>query len=313
MNNLTVTASPHLHGGSSTRAIMRDVIIALFPALIAGSIFFGPRALLVTAVTVLSCVLGEYVTRKIIKRDNSIGDLSAVVTGMLLAFNLPVSIPIWMAAVGGLVAIVIVKQLFGGIGQNFANPAIVGRIVLMVSFPAAMSNFTAPLFKFAEADALTAATPLVTLAEGGKMPGLLNLFLGAHGGCIGETCSLALLLGGIYLVIRRVISPVIPLCFIGTTLLVTFIAGYNPLYELLSGGLLLGAVFMATDYSTSPINLKGRILFGIGCGLITALIRLFASLPEGVSYSILLMNILSPHLERITTPKPFGWKEAGSK
>lgn len=315
MNNLLVTASPHLHSGVTTRSLMLDVIIALIPALIASVVIFGPRALLVTAATVLFSVVGEYITRKILKRENTISDLSAVITGLLLAFNLPVTIPLWMAALGGLIAVVIVKQFFGGIGQNFVNPAITARIVLMISFPAAMSSWVQPFYYRAaeKADAVTSASPLAALHAGEELPSLFNMFFGMRQGSLGETCAAALLLGGLYLIVRRVISPVIPLCFIGTTVAVTALAGYSPLYELLSGGLLLGAIFMATDYTTCPINFKGQIIFGIGCGLITAVIRLFASMPEGVSFSILLMNILVPHIERLTTPRPFGWKEAKIK
>lgn len=309
----TVSASPHVRSASTSRGIMLDVIIALVPALIASGVLFGLRAIAVVAVTVAACVLSEYVTRKIMKRSNTLGDLSAVVTGILLAFNLPASIPFWMAALGGAVAIVVVKQFFGGIGQNFVNPAITGRIVLLLSFSSAMSLWTQPLGSFvnlSSPDALTGATPLAAMAADSQLPSLLDMFLGVRGGCLGETCSLALLLGGIYLVIRRVISPAIPLSFIGTVAVIMLIAGKGDLtyaaYQLMSGGLLLGAVFMATDYATSPINFKGKLVFGVGCGLFTCLIRLFGGLPEGVSFAIILMNILVPHIEKLTTPKPFG-------
>ena len=306
---LLVSPSPHLRRGDTTQRLMLDVIIALVPAAIASAILFGWRALLVLAVTVLSCVLSEYVCRKVMKRQNTIGDLSAVVTGILLAFNLPVGINLFMAAFGGIVAIVVVKQMFGGIGQNFVNPALTARIVLMTSFPTAMSAWTAPFaYTGVSADAVTTATPLAVLkgtAEG-ALPGYLDLFLGVRGGCLGEVCAAALLLGGLYLVARRVISPVIPLCYLGTVAVFTLVLGQDPLVHLLSGGLLLGAIFMATDYTTSPLTFKGRIVFGIGCGVLTVLIRVFGSLPEGVSFSIILMNILVPHIERLTRPRPFG-------
>jgi len=314
VSNLIVTASPHITDKRTTKSIMLDVVIALIPAMIASIVLFGPRALLVLAVTVAACMIGEYVTRRILKRSNSLSDLTAVITGILLALNLPVSIPLWMAALGGLIAIVIVKQFFGGVGYNFVNPAIAGRIVLLVSFSYYMSNWTEPFayLSATAADTVSAATPLAVAESGGQLPSLLDMFLGVRAGSMGETSILALLIGGIYLCIRRVITPIIPVCFIGVTVLLTTLGGGDPLYELMSGGLVLGAVFMATDYTTSPMNAKGQIVFGIGCGVITSVIRLFASLPEGVSYSILLMNILVPHIENLTMPKPFGAKEAAA-
>lgn len=311
---LLVSPSPHLRGGDTTRRLMLDVIIALVPSAIASGILFGWRALAVLAVTVGTCVLSEYLCRRVMKRENTVGDLSAVVTGILLAFNLPVSINLFMAALGGVVAIVVVKQMFGGIGQNFVNPALTARIVLMASFPAAMSKWTAPFaYLGASADAVTTATPLAISAgtAEGALPDYLDLLLGLHGGCLGEVCAAALLLGGLYLLARRVIRPVIPLCYLGTVALLTLLLGKDPLFHLLSGGLLLGAIFMATDYTTSPLTFKGRVVFGIGCGILTVLIRLFGSLPEGVSFSIIIMNILVPHIERLTRPRPFG--EEGKK
>lgn len=315
---LVVSASPHLRTKDTTTGIMLDVIIALVPALIASVVLFGPRALAVVATTVISAVLSEYVSRKVMKRHNTIGDLSAVVTGLILAFNLPVSIPLWMAAVGSFFAIVVVKQFFGGIGQNFANPAIAARIVLLISFGQAMGNWTAPLSW--KTDAVSTATPLAIL--GGEsteaLPSLIDMLLGVRGGCLGETCSLALIVGGIYLIARKVISPKIPLAYIGTVAVIMLIAGKFDLeflaYQLMGGGLLLGAFFMATDYSTSPIKSNAKIVFGIGCGLLTCVIRLFGSLPEGVSFAILIMNLLVPHIETIMAPKPFGTvKEKKSK
>ncbi|BCI61577.1 RnfABCDGE type electron transport complex subunit D [[Clostridium] leptum] len=309
MERLIVSSSPHLRSGDTTQKLMLDVIIALCPALIASVILFGWRALLLEAVTVASCVVSEYLCRKIMKRNSSIEDLSAVVTGLLLAFNLPVTLPLWMAALGGAIAIVVVKQLFGGIGHNFVNPALTARIVLMVSFPSPMTNWVQPL----SADAVTTATPLGIMAEGTgqALPSLTDMFFGLRAGCLGETCAVALLLGGLYLVIRRVISPVIPLCFMGMVAAMSLLMGLDPLTQLLSGGVMLGAIFMATDYVTSPINFWGRVVFGLGCGFLTMVIRQFGSLPEGVSFSIVLMNILTPHIERLTYPKSFG--EAGAK
>ena len=286
MERLIVSSSPHLRSGDTTQKLMLDVIIALCPALIASVILFGWRALLLEAVTVASCVVSEYLCRKIMKRNSSIEDLSAVVTGLLLAFNLPVTLPLWMAALGGAIAIVVVKQLFGGIGHNFVNPALTARIVLMVSFPSPMTNWVQPL----SADAVTTATPLGIMAEGTgqALPSLTDMFFGLRAGCLGETCAVALLLGGLYLVIRRVISPVIPLCFMGMVAAMSLLMGLDPLTQLLSGGVMLGAIFMATDYVTSPINFWGRVVFGLGCGFLTMVIRQFGSLPEGVSFSQIL-------------------------
>ena len=323
---LTVSASPHKRTADTTRGIMLDVILALIPALILSVVLFGPRALLVTVVSVAACVLFEFLARKVMKRSMTIGDLSAVVTGILLAFNLPSTIPLWMVVIGDAVAIIVVKQFFGGIGQNFVNPALVGRIVLMASFPVQMSDYPAPFaWRMPEVAAVTSATPLAQFSDiyGAEnlqsamdtagLPSLLDMLFGVRGGCLGETCAIALLLGFVYLLIRRVISPTIPLVYVGTVAVIMLIAGKGNLefvaYQLLSGGLLLGAIFMATDYTTSPVNFKGKLLYALGCGIITALIRIFASLPEGVSFSILLMNILVPHLDRLTTPKPFGTRK----
>ncbi len=323
---LTVSASPHKRTADTTRGIMLDVILALIPALILSVVLFGPRALLVTVVSVAACVLFEFLARKVMKRSMTIGDLSAVVTGILLAFNLPSTIPLWMVVIGDAVAIIVVKQFFGGIGQNFVNPALVGRIVLMASFPVQMSDYPAPFaWRMPEVAAVTSATPLAQFSDvygaenlqsamdAAGLPSLLDMLFGVRGGCLGETCAIALLLGFVYLLIRRVISPTIPLVYVGTVAVIMLIAGKGNFefvaYQLLSGGLLLGAIFMATDYTTSPVNFKGKLLYALGCGLITALIRIFASLPEGVSFSILLMNILVPHLDSLTTPKPFGTRK----
>ncbi len=316
MKKLLVSASPHIHSPETTTGVMGDVIISLLPALVMAVVWFGSRALVLTAVCIGTAVLAEWVSRHVMKRPNTLGDLSAVVTGLILALNLPATLPLWMAAIGSIVAIVVVKQMFGGIGQNFVNPAMTARIILMVSFPTAMARWTAPLASAWSADAVTTATPMASLAasSGGNLsadlPSLWQMLVGYHGGSMGEVCALALLVGGVYLIIRRVISPIIPTAYIGTVAVWMLLAGHGDLrfvaYELLGGGLLLGAFFMATDYATSPITAKGKWIFGIGCGIITSVIRLYGSLPEGVSFSIILMNILVPHIERLTLPRAFG-------
>ena len=317
---LVVSASPHLRSKKTTTGIMLDVIIALIPALIASFVFFGPKVLAVTATTVISAVLSEYIARKVMKRHNTIGDLSAVVTGLILAFNLPSTVPLWIAAVGSVVAIVVVKQFFGGIGQNFANPAITARIVLLLSFATKMSGseWAKPLAWITKPEVMTTATPLALYGEeNAVIPSLLDMFIGNRAGSLGETCTIALLIGGIYLIARKVISFKIPVAYLGSFALIMLVAGFvikrDPVealtyaaYQFMSGGLFLGAFFMATDYATSPINTDGKYIFGIGCGIITALIRIFGSLPEGVSFAILIMNLLVPLIERVTTPKPFG-------
>lgn len=311
-DKLIVSSSPHIKSGVTTRKIMLDVIIALTPAAIASVIIFGFKALVLIICSVASCVLSEYVCRKVMKRENTIGDLSAVVTGILIAFNVPVGVSPFIVIFGGIVAIVVVKQMFGGIGQNFVNPALTARIILMSSFPSPMSTWNTPFYYLHQTDAMTTASPLGILKEGasGAMPTLLNMFVGVRAGCLGETCAVALILGGIYLVVRKVISPVIPLCYIGTVAVISLIAGRNVLFDLLAGGLLLGAIFMATDYATSPINFRGKIVFAVGAGIITMLIRMFGQLPEGVSFSIILMNLLVPHIERLTRPLAFGKERA---
>lgn len=315
---LVVTSSPHLRTRTTTRDIMLDVVIALIPSLIASVLIFGIQALLLTAICVLSCVLFEHLFCMAVGKKSTIGDYSAVVTGILLAYNLPVTLPPWMALIGGFVAIVVVKQLFGGIGQNFANPAIVARIVLMLSFGTAMSgNWVLPANSVSP-EAVIGATPLALAGmeeavvgatpgeAAGVLPAYLDMFLGRMGGSLGETCTLALLLGGVYLVCRGVITITTPCAFMGTAILFSWALGADPMFQLLSGGLVLGAVFMATDYSTTPITEKGKLIFGIGCGIITVLIRQFGSYPEGVSFAILLMNILAPHINALTRHKVFG-------
>lgn len=305
MSKFYVSPSPHLRSHASTRRIMLDVIIALVPAIIASCVHFGWYPLLILAVCVAVCVASEFISRLIMKRDNTVGDLSAVVTGVLLALNLPANINPLIAAFGALAAIVVVKQMFGGLGMNFVNPALAGRIILLVSFPTAMTTWVAS--NFHAVDAVTSATPLAAEAN---TYSYLELLLGSHGGSMGETCAIALILGGVYLVIRRVISAAIPLVIMGSAALTSLILGRDPLFELLSGGLLLGAVFMATDYVTSPITFRGKVVYGFGIGVLTVLIRQFANIPEGMSFAILLFNILTPLIENITAKKPFGAKKA---
>lgn len=300
----TVSPSPHIHTSMDTSKIMLNVLLALAPAFIASVCFFGINAIFKTAVCAVSCVLFEWLCCLLRKRKSTISDLSAVVTGVLLSFNLPVSIPVWQAVIGSFAAIVIVKQLFGGLGQNFANPAITARIILMLSFTTEMTTWPQPLVwkNSVSGDfVVSSATPLVSGTES-----YLDLFLGNVPGCMGETSALAILIGGIYLMARKIITPSAPLSFIGTVALLTFITGGDPLYQILSGGIFLGAFFMATDYATTPLTEKGKIIFGIGCGIITFVIRNFANMPEGVSFSILLMNILTPYIDSFTRNKVFG-------
>ena len=309
MSNLTVSSSPHIRQKTTTQRVMVDVIIALCPALIASVIIFGYRALIITGVCVACCVLAEYIWQKLMHKKVTVNDLTAVVTGMLLAFNLPVGIPIWQAVIGCIVAIIGVKQLFGGVGKNFVNPALTARIVMFLSFSVSMTTWVHP-------DAVSTATPLAIISSeaagtaGNQLPSLMNMFLGVRGGCLGETCTLALLLGGIYLVCRRVITWHTPVIYIGTVFLFTLALGQSPVYQIMSGGLMLGAIFMATDYVTTPYSTVGKIIFGLGAGILTVIIRVYGSYPEGVSYSILLMNIITPYLNRIRVPKPLGGAKA---
>ena len=293
-----VAASPHVTTKNSTAVIMRDVLIALLPAVLAGCVVFGLRALLVVAVTTAACVFFEWGFEKLCHTPSTISDLSAAVTGVLLAMNLPVSIPLWQAVFGALVAIVAVKGLFGGIGKNFANPAITARIVMFLAFSKTMTAWVFP-------DAVSSATPLAMMANGESVD-YLTLLFGNHGGCLGETSALALLIGFAYLLIRGVISWHTPVCFVGTVFVMSLILGQDAVGQILSGGLMLGAIFMATDYSTTPSTNLGRVLFGIGAGLLTVLIRFYGAYAEGVSFAILFMNILTPYLSKWTETKPFG-------
>ena len=296
---LKVTSSPHIRHEDSTRGIMLDVIIALLPAAIYGCILFGLNAALVIITTVITAVASEALWNLALKKQQTIGDFSAVLTGLLLGMNLSSKTPLWIAAIGSVVAIIVVKQMFGGLGFNFANPAMTARIVLLVSFAGQMSKYVSPI------DAVSSATPL---AQETTFT-LKQMFFGMHAGCIGETSSFLLIIGGLYLMLRRVIKPIIPVAFIGTVAIATIIAGGDLKLAIFGGGLMLGAIFMATDYVTTPTTDLGKLVFGIGCGLITFVIRQFSPLPEGVSYAILLMNIITPHINRFTLSKPFGSKE----
>lgn len=300
-SQLIVSGSPHIVTARDTRSLMRDVLIALSPAAVAAVLIFGLRALLLMAVTVGSAILFEFLYERLLHRRGTVSDLSAAVTGLILALNLPATLPIWQAVLGAFIAIVIVKQLFGGIGHNFANPAIVARIVLLISFTATMNRFAV---RDGVWDLVSSATPLESVLKGDKLS-YLTLFLGEHAGSIGETSALALLLGLGYLLVRRVITWHIPVSFVGTVALLSLVGGRDVLLQVLSGGLLLGAIFMATDYVTSPASYLGKLIYGVGCGSITVLIRFFGG-AEGVSYAILMMNILTPYIDRLTRRRPFG-------
>ena len=301
-NKLHISVSPHIHSKVSTQRIMLDVLISLLPATIAGVVIFGLEALLVIAVCVAVSVLSEFVFNKIVKKPLTIGDLSAAVTGLLLALNLPANIPLWQAGVGSLFAIIIVKCIFGGIGKNVVNPAITGRVFMLIAFTS-MTTAAFPL------DSTAGATPLAGIASGNEVV-LTDLLLGNVGGSIGETCKVALLIGGVYLLVRRVITWHIPVAFIATTFIFTLaVHEFDFMLALslvLSGGLIIGAFFMATDYVTSPTTPLGKIIFGIGAGLITVLIREWGIYPEGVSFAILIMNILNPYIDMLTARKLFG-------
>ena len=305
---LRLSVSPHIHSGRSTAGIMRDVIIALMPAVIAGTIIFGLRALLVVAVCVASCVLLEAVFNIIMKKEQTVGDFSAALTGLLLALNLPAGIPIWQCVVGSAFAIIIVKCLFGGIGCNLVNPAITARVFMLVAF-GSMATQSYPTI----VDTVAGATPLESIASG-NTPAITDLLLGLKGGAIGETCALALLAGLVYLLVRRVISWHIPVSFVGTVYVLSLMMeGFDfmrALALILSGGLFIGAFFMATDYVTSPTTPAGKIVFGVGAGLLTFLIRYFGTYPEGVSFAILFMNILTPYIDSFTAHKVFGGKKS---
>jgi len=305
-NKLIVTAAPHITSADSTQKIMQRVCIALLPTLAASVLVFGINSLILTAITVAACVLFEMGYCKLMGKENPTGDFSAVVTGLLLAFNMPSTLPWYMAIVGAFIAIVIVKQLFGGLGYNFANPAIVGRIALAMGYAGGMTNFVKPANGI---DALASATPLAVSAELGA-DSYITLLLGNHGGVLGETCAITILLGGIYLIATKVISPMIPVTYLGTVAVLSLVAGKDPIVQLLSGGLMLGAFFMATDYVTSPATDKGKLIFGIGLGVITCAIRFLGTMNEGVSFAILLMNLVVPYIDVLTRQDKLGIAKA---
>lgn len=319
---LTVQPSPHIKSGVTTQKLMLDVIIALMPACLFGIYQFGLSAAILLLVGVVSCVFFEWAVRKILRRKSSIGDLSAVVTGLLISMNLPSTVPFWLPIVGSFIAIVVVKQLFGGIGKNFLNPALAARVFLFLSWSDQMATFTVPRWVGEGVDAVAYATPLASLSESGTTGGatILDMFLGRTGGCVGEISGVLLILGGIYLIVRRVITWHIPVCYIGTVaLFALLVPGGNGtmfdlnamMIQLFSGGLMLGAVFMATDYVTCPITKHGRVIFGIGCGLITVLFRRYSSYPDGASFAILVMNSLVWYIDRLTKPRVFGGAKRG--
>ena len=318
---MLVSYAPHVRGPATTQRIMIDVVIALVPAFIMAIVIFGPRAALLTVVCVLACVLFEGLYQKLMKKPITVADCSAVITGILLAFNLPVTLPLWQAIIGCFVAIILIKQLFGGLGRNFANPAIVARIALFIAFPITMTTWqmpeTTPAWVLLT-DTVASPTPLFYLTSRelslaamlDSLPPFRDMLIGVRGGTIGETSAVALLLGGVYLMIRRVIRWHIPLSFILTVAVLSLLSGGFStdfmLMHILAGGLLLGAIFMATDYVTSPQTNKGRIIFGIGCGVLTVIIRMFGNYPEGVSFAILFMNIIVPFINKFSMTKPLG-------
>jgi len=304
-----ISSAPHIRSKDTTQRIMLDVIIALLPTTIAGIIYFGANALMLIAVSVASAVLAEFLFQKITKRPVRFYDFSAIVTGLLLGLNLPPTAPWWLAMIGSAIAIVLVKELFGGIGDNFMNPALAARAVLLASWGARMSSFILPC-SFNGADAVSTATPLSADAASSATPvagsNYLDAFLGNMGGVIGEVCKAAILLGLVYLLIRKTISWRIPVIMLVTTAVFCWIFGGDPLLSVLTGGVMFGAVFMAPDYTTSPMTAKGQVVYAIGCGLIVAIIRSFGSYPEGVTYAILLMNIVTPLIDKYMRPRVYG-------
>ena len=319
-SNLVVSSAPHIVSNIDTTRIMAMVVMALIPSFLVSIYVFGARVISLTLVCVVSAVFFEWAYNKLMKKRQTVGDLSAVVTGVLIAFNVPAGLPYWIAVVGCFVAIIVVKQLYGGIGKNPVNPAITARIVLFISFATEMTMW--PLPRMA-ADATSTATPLGILAEGGgELPNNMEMFLGFIGGSMGEVSAIALLIGGIFLIWKKVISPIIPCCFIGTVFVFAAIyygvtgdgnALQMAIFHVLAGGVMLGAFFMATDYVTSPLLPMGKVIFGIGCGLITMLIRLWGQYPEGVSFSILIMNCLTPLINNFCQKRMYGGAKKNEK
>jgi electron transport complex protein RnfD len=318
MEKLIISPAPHIHGGDSVAKNMTGVIIALIPALLVGFYFFGLGALIVTLTAVASCVLVEYLIQKfILKEQPSILDGSAALTGLLLAMNLPSNFPVWMIIVGSVVAIGIAKMSFGGLGNNPFNPALVGRVFLLISFPVEMTTWPRPVpFSIAYLDAETAPTVLSMIKENfGEMPGTMDMFLGNMGGSMGEISAVALLIGLVYMLVRKIISWHIPVSILATVFIFAGILNWanpeayaSPVIHLFSGGLMLGAVFMATDYVTSPMNPRGMLVYGVGIGIITVVIRAFGAYPEGVSFAILIMNAFTPLINTYIKPRRFGEK-----
>ena len=309
MEKLIVSSSPHFHTKTTTQSIMRDVLIALSPAAIASVVLFGFKSLLVLAVCIATCVLSEFIFNLVVKKKQTVSDLSACVTGTLLALSLPASVGVWHCIVGSVLAIIVVKCLFGGIGCNFANPAVTARVFLLIAFAKEIGDASAT--KFQDTDFTAGATVLASIKAGStsELPSLLEMLIGNRAGAIGETCAIALILGGIYLIVRKVINWQSPVIYIGTVFVLSLIIEQSftlALYQVLGGGLILAAFFMITDYSTTPINKGGKMVFAFGCALITVLIRYLGTYPEGVSFAILLMNILSPYIEKLCERRPFG-------
>ena len=311
MNKFVVSSSPHVHTPRSTQNVMLDVIIAMLPAVAAGAFIFGFRALAVIATCVLTSIVSEFLFNLIVKKEQTIFDFSAVVTGLILALNLHADAPLWQCMVGSVFAIVVVKCLFGGLGCNFANPAATARIFLLVSFSKILGGGAVPVTA-PSAELVSGATPLEVMKNGGELPPLVDMLFGFRGGAIGETCIIAIAIGFIYLAVKKIIHFETPIIMVATVFCLSLIADNSitlATYQILSGGLVFGAVFMATDYVTTPITRSGKMIFAFGCGLITFLIRYFGAYPEGVSFSILLMNILSPYIEKWTAKTPLGGKK----
>ena len=312
MNKLIVSSSPHISSKDTTQRIMLDVVIALMPTAIAGAVLYGLNAVIVILTCMLTSVLSEVIFNLITKKKQTVSDLSAVVTGLILALNLRADAPIWQCVIGSVFAIVVVKCLFGGLGCNFANPAATARVFLLICFTGTLAGGAVPHFSTAP-ELVSGATPLAVMAKGGELPSLMDMFLGMRGGAIGESCIAAIILGFVYLVARGVIKFETPLVFVATVFALYLIADNSFItatYQILSGGLVFAAVFMATDYVTTPLTRSGKMIFAFGCGLITFLIRYFGTYPEGVSFSILIMNILSPYIEKWTMSRPLGGKKA---
>lgn len=309
MTKLTISSSPHLRSNESVSTVMRDVLIALAPATLAAVYYFRMGAVVTILSGLLGAILTEYIIQKAMKKPITINDYSAAITGLLVAFNVPATAPWWLTFIGSVFAIAVVKQLFGGLGHNFMNPALAARAMLLASWPVQMTSWVKP-----GADAVATATPLAALkgpeAAVATKAGLIDLFTGNVGGCVGETSAILLIIGGVYLIYRGVITYVIPAYYIGTVAILTFVfGGFDPqmvLYHVLAGGLIMGAFFMATDYASSPVTPKGQIIYAVGCGVLTSVIRLWGGYPEGVSYSILLMNVAAPLIDKYTSPKVFG-------